>query len=273
MKTKLTVIALACLAVSLPAQAHRFWILPAATVLSGDEPWVTFDAAISNDIFYFNHFPLPAERIQATAPDGSSVELQNAHAGKHRTVFDLQLTQPGTYRVGGLTEGLVATWKTPEGERHRWPGRGETAVPSEFDTAVPKDADELSVTYGYNRIETYVTAGAPSDGVFALSGKGLEIKPVTHPNDLYAGEAAVFQFFFNGEPAAGTSVTVVPDGIRFRDSQEDFSLEADAEGRISIDWPGAGRYWLEAEYGDDRAEPPAMFRRGGYVLTVEVLPQ
>jgi len=40
------------LALALPnaAQAHRVWLLPAATVLSGDEPWVTFDAAVSNDI-------------------------------------------------------------------------------------------------------------------------------------------------------------------------------------------------------------------------------
>lgn len=35
------------------AEAHRAWMLPSATVLSGDDPWVTVDAAISNDLFYF----------------------------------------------------------------------------------------------------------------------------------------------------------------------------------------------------------------------------
>ena len=29
------------------AQAHRSWMLPSATVLSGDDVWVTVDAAVS----------------------------------------------------------------------------------------------------------------------------------------------------------------------------------------------------------------------------------
>lgn len=41
---------------------------------------------------------------------------------------------------------------------------------------------------------------------------------------------------------------------------------------IEITWPAAGRYWLEAEYQDDRARPPAGRRQGNYVATLEVLP-
>jgi hypothetical protein len=36
---------------AVPAQAHRAWLLPSATVLSGTDAWVTVDAAISNDLF------------------------------------------------------------------------------------------------------------------------------------------------------------------------------------------------------------------------------
>lgn len=273
MKLKLITIALLALGVSFSAHAHRFWILPAATVLSGEDPWVTFDAAVSNDVFFFNHFPLRPDNITATAPDGTEVELQNPHVGKHRSVFDLQLTQEGTYRIGGASEGLVATWTNEDGERRRWPGRGETANPEDFDTAVPKQADNLKVVYGTRRNETYVTAGAPTETVFAPSNSGLELQPISHPNDLYNGETARFRFLFEGEPAAGTKVTVVPDGIRYRDAQDDFSVEADADGIVAIDWPGAGRYWLEAEYGDDKVAPPATTRQGSYVLTLEVLPQ
>ena len=46
---KWTALALAiCLPLS--AQAHRAWMLPSATVLSGEEPWITVDAAVSNGI-------------------------------------------------------------------------------------------------------------------------------------------------------------------------------------------------------------------------------
>lgn len=56
----LTVVAFAAAAV--PASAHRAWILPGATVLSSEEPWVTFDAAISNDIFYTDYYPIALAR-------------------------------------------------------------------------------------------------------------------------------------------------------------------------------------------------------------------
>ena len=53
----------------LAAQAHRVWILPDATLLSGDAPWVTFDAAVSNDIFYTDHHPLCAGSYRGDRPD------------------------------------------------------------------------------------------------------------------------------------------------------------------------------------------------------------
>lgn len=49
----------ACLAVLCgafgSAQAHNVWLLPSTTVLSKSE-WITVDAAVSNDLFFFNHF-------------------------------------------------------------------------------------------------------------------------------------------------------------------------------------------------------------------------
>src|SRR3546814_18506893 len=40
------------LAVALPfgASAHRAWLLPSSTVVSGDDVWVTVDAGVSNDL-------------------------------------------------------------------------------------------------------------------------------------------------------------------------------------------------------------------------------
>ena len=51
-KSKLAIIALLACSLPLVANAHRAWVLPAATVLSGENAWVTFDAAVSNDIFH-----------------------------------------------------------------------------------------------------------------------------------------------------------------------------------------------------------------------------
>ena len=263
------------LAMGLPfaAQAHRLWLLPAATVLSGEKPWVTVDAAVSNDIFYFNHFPLGLENMVVEGPQGIAVDIQNPHKGKHRSVFDLQLPRDGTYKVGMASGGLQARWETADGERRFWPGRGQTPAPGEFDTAVPKDARNLEVSHSARRIETFITAGAPTEDVLAPTGEGLEMRPHTHPNDLYKGEEARFQFLMDGEPVAGVEVTLIRDGVRYRNSQDALALTSGEAGMVTVKWSRAGMYWLEAEYEDDNAPAPATTRRGAYIATLEVLPQ
>ncbi|KLB21187.1 ABC transporter permease, partial [Xanthomonas hortorum pv. gardneri] len=49
MKRSLVLIAmLAALPVS--ALAHKAWLLPSQTVIAGEAPWITVDAAVSNDL-------------------------------------------------------------------------------------------------------------------------------------------------------------------------------------------------------------------------------
>jgi len=47
------------------AMAHNLWMKPSATVLSKAD-WVTVDAAVSNDIFFFNHRPLAVDKLTIT---------------------------------------------------------------------------------------------------------------------------------------------------------------------------------------------------------------
>ncbi len=52
MKARLMIAgALAALMLPAAAQAHRQWMMPSSTTLSGSESWVTVDAAVSNDLF------------------------------------------------------------------------------------------------------------------------------------------------------------------------------------------------------------------------------
>lgn len=275
MKKPMTYAALLALMVALPfsAHAHRAWIVPAATVLSGDDPWVTFDAAISNDIFHADHAAMRLNGVTVTAPDGSSVELQNASTGKYRSTFDLNLKQKGTYRIVSASSGLNARWETEDGERRMWPARGAAATAEGFEKEVPKKAKNLQISQSSRRMETFVTAGSPSTEVLKPSGEGLELVPVTHPNDLFAGEQAEFQFLIDGKPAAGAKVEIIPGGMRYRNAQNNISLETDKNGKISVVWPQAGMYWLSASYRDDKAKKPAKTRSGSYVATFEVLPE
>ncbi|MBB5864088.1 DUF4198 domain-containing protein [Xanthomonas sp. 3058] len=267
MKRSLVLIAmLAALPVS--ALAHKAWLLPSQTVIAGEAPWITVDAAVSNDLFYFNHVPLRLDNLSITAPDGSALKPENSATGKYRSVFDLQLSQPGTYKLSIVNAGLFASWKE-DGKPKRW--RGDATG---FATEVPKNAQDLQVSQSFNRVETFITRGAPTTTVFKPNGKGIELIPVTHPNDLVAGEAAQFTLQLDGKPAAGLEIEIVRGSTRYRYAQNEIKLTTDAKGGFSVTWPEPGMYWLETTTEDKKTSlPQAKQRRLGYVATLEVLPQ
>ena len=260
--------------VPMAAQAHRAWILPGATVLSANEPWVTFDAAVSNDIFHTDWAALRlGESLVVLNPQGNKVEAQNLFSGRYRTVFDLQLSELGTYRVFTNAESVSASWKE-NGEQKNFPGRRPAAPVSQADVlkAIPKGAKEVQVTQNFRRNETFVTNRNPTDDVLKAQNKGFEFVPVTHPNDLYAGEEAVFSFLIEGKPAVGAEVEIIPGARRYRDAEEAIILKTDKHGKIAVTWPQAGMYYMEVSYRDDKGKKPITHRAGRYVATFEVLP-
>jgi uncharacterized GH25 family protein len=283
MSVKVAALAL-FLSAPLTAHAHRVWMLPSATVLSGDDVWITVDAAVSNDLFYFEHFPLQianlggpaaalpgargrAGQLSVTAPDGSAVPHQNGSTGRYRSTFDVHLTQKGTYKIAVLNTGVFASYKE-NGQAKRWSGTVE-----DFAKSVPAKAEDVRATYSQNRMEVFVTSGKPTTGTLKPSGSGLELSPVTHPNDLVAGTAATFKLMLDGQPAAKVAVTVIPGGNRYRDKLGEMSLTTDGEGKFSITWPEPGMYWMEAVVRDDKTPVKELKqRRAGYVATLEVLP-
>ena len=184
----------------------------------------------------------------------------------------MNLVTEGTYKLGYASGGLRASWKDKEGKRKRWPGRGEEAVEADFTTAVPQSADSLKVTRGYRRLETFVTSGEPTIKVFEPTNLGLELVPITHPNDLFVGESAQFQFLFHGKPADGVKLAIVKGDTRYRNDQNQLDLVTDEKGFVNITWPEAGMYLLEADYEDDVIETPATGRTGSYGATFSVLP-
>ena len=286
------VLAVAALA-PLSASAHKQWLIPSQAVVNGNDVWVTFDGAVSNQLFFPDHVPMRLDNVTATGPDGRPVELKNAGTGKYRSTFDLQLQQTGTYRIGNVNAGLSARWDTPgslaakakaeaEGKPSSGPGappetRGgflRNATPDELASKVPADAKNLQVTEGASRVETFVTNGAPNETALAPTGKGIELAPVTHPNDLFAGEEATFRVLVDGKPAAGLEFEIVRGGTRYRNAQDDLKATTDAEGLLKVTWPEPGMYWLETSVEDDKTTvAQATQRRLVYVATLEVLPQ
>jgi hypothetical protein len=266
MKKSLALIsALAVLALPLSAQAHRAWLAPTATVLSGADAWVGFDAGLSNGVFIPDHAAMNLSGLTITAPDGSTVTPENMMRGRYRSTFDAHLTQPGTYKVANVSSGLMATY-TENGEPKRW--RGAAA---EFPAALPAGAADVVATRVSNRVETFVTLGAPTDSVFADPGEGLALVPVTHPNDLEAGESATFRLSHDGVAAAGLEVIIARGGARYRDTPDEMTVTTGPDGAFTVTWPGPGLYWLNASVRTP-AQGDTLAANAQYVAVMEVLP-
>lgn len=254
------------LATIMPAHAHKFWMLPSHTVVS-EPQWITVDASISNEIFGFER-AYPIDNVKVTGPDGQTIAIENAQRLNSRSVFDLRLEQEGSYRLAIAQPGFFLMYEV-DGERKRARGNDAEKILREL----PENASKVRLTESFNRLETFVTLGAPSTTALDTTGKGLEMEMVTHPNDLYAGETASWRLLIDGKPAKGLTVEIVPGGTRYRDSQMDWSVTSDKKGMVDITWPGAGRYFLEVSATDNNTtHKKANERRLQYVATVEVLP-
>lgn len=250
----------------LDALAHRQFIVPTSTVVNGKAPWVSFDAAAATDVFFFDHVAMNLTNLVVTAADGSIIKVENQSTGKLRSSFDFRAEMTGTYRVAVVNDGVNASYKE-NGATKRWRGTVEA-----FAKEVPANAEELQVSHNQGRVETFVTNGKPS--TIAATGKVLELSPITHPNDLVVGEAAQFKFLIDGKPAVGAKVTVIAGGIRYRQKLDEQILTTDNEGKVSINWQGAGLYWLQASLSDNKSTVPGIKdRRASYVATLEVMPQ
>lgn len=269
-KLRLAIAAVAAGAAIVPGalSAHRLWLLPSITVVSSNDAWVTFDAAASNDLFHADHQPLRAAP-QAYAPDGATAKIENWSTGRYRSTFDLHLTQPGTWKVAMVNRGVMGSFRL-NGEEKRLP-RG-TAL-DKLASVVPQGATDVRLTQVDSRNEVFVTSGAPTETVLKPSGEGIELVPVSHPNDLVSGEAATFGLMVDGKPApAGIEVSVIPGARRYRDNEQAIKLTTDAKGQVQVKWPSAGMYWFNATTEGRSTAIPNAPRRLSYTATLEVLP-
>jgi uncharacterized GH25 family protein len=266
MKKIITLVSLALGIGASFANAHGVWIAPSSTVLSAPQ-FVTFDAASSSVPFMIDHRPLVIDNLSIVAPDGSSVTPVNVMKGELRTVFDAKLEQQGTYRLELLRSGFRASWKDAENKPKRFMGTAEALAKE-----VPADAADLKVMETESRMENFVTVGKPT--ALKTTGKGLELVPTTHLNDLVTGEPVEFTFLVDGKPMEGVEVAIIRSQTRYRNSTEEKTYKTDKNGQLKVTLSEAGMYWLDADFKDNKVtNKVAKERTLAYVVTFEVLPQ
>jgi uncharacterized GH25 family protein len=267
------VLGLILLATAGAASAHRPWMLPTATIVENKDAWVTIDGAVSEGLFDFDHMPLRMDGVTVTAPDGTSAAAPAAVTGKLRSSIDLPLPKEGTYRIALVSNNVMGSYKDGN-EVKRF--RGSEA---DFAKQVPAGAQDVRKTITQQRIETFVTAHKTSEGAIKPTNAGLEMVPLTHPNDLRANETMRVRFLLDGKPLPNLPFSLVPGGVRYRGVAGEIRLATDAKGEASFKLPAANMYWMNAAYppnpgkGPAPENGPAETRRYAYTATLEALPE
>lgn len=225
------------------ALAHSPYLKPNVFDATGRDH-VTVEAAFTEDIFAAE-VVMRSDFFHVIGPNGVT-PITNVTYLRDMAVFEAATPVDGTWRLSsGPRIGRNAQmYRTASGD---WKMVGEE------DDAPPADAPRVDVQ-SITVAEAYVTRGAPDQAALAPKGQGLELQPLTHPNDIVAGEDAGFQILFDGRPLAGATVTVFREAGRHDGRKIAAELTTDAEGRFTVNAPDPGGYMTQVRH---RTEAPA----------------
>ncbi len=204
-------------------------------------------------------------------PDGRNERPNFVVKGKRRSMFDFYFEEEGTHKVAINNEPTYWTqYKAGRRDTVKW----IKATKAERDALLPEKSRDVVTQVGFTRAESYITVGKPTDSVFKIEGKLLEMKPVTHPSDIVEGEPVTFQFFYNGEIQKDVKAEITREGTLYRNHQEQIDVVSDENGEITFTPDVAGRYVMKANYKGELVDNPLADKASTNVhLTFEALLQ
>lgn len=257
------------------AFAHTPYLKP--TTFAPDRGFVTVEAALAETGFFVPDFPIrQAGDYWATGENGQPVKQPAVTVLKAFAAVEVDLPAPGTYRIStGERAGRSSKWAKIDGA---WkmvrpagaPARGgDGPSRSVAEADLPAGAETMTST-SYMRADTYVTRGAPSKGALKPTGQGLEVEPITHPNEAFAGEAFRFRLLNNGQPLTH-DFAIARGGDAYAEKRFAYSGKTDAKGEASVTFKDPGAYVIEIHYPvRTEGNPNPVARSAIYTLTFEV---
>lgn len=264
---------------------------------------VSLQSAITIEKFYSPNRNYQT-RFFGTLPDGTAQEIKPVATLERFTLLDLATPKDGTYQVKTANEhSSVVDYALVE---NRWlrirterPTTTPAATPAPAmpaatpvstntaEAATPRPrrfvyADELPATAQKAQTqviqlaETYLSKNAPSS-VTKPTGKGLELIPITHPNEVFAADGFEFVMQFDGKPIPKLELELYRGAGAYDEAktQDLGHVYTDEQGRAKLDFKEtAGVYLLFAQYPpattDASQQPPA--RLYNYGLTLQATP-
>lgn len=276
------------------AQAHTPFLLPLEFGVSRDH--VTLQAALTEDLYFVPDLPIRNADYYVIGPDGQRARLDALAQLKDFTAIEVPLPATGTYKFttgdqsariskmalidGQWRQVRPAGAKAPVPETKPGEAQPPAAQAAPTDDKRPRAIDEAIIPAGtqvievqaVQRVETYVTRGAPSNDALQASGRGFEVRPITHPNEIYLDRGFTFEVLNDGKPVRDVAFAVYRGGNAYDDKKIAQEARSDANGRVTLNFERPGIYLMNTRYPARRgpAEAPAS-RTTTYTMTFEVV--
>ncbi|MFA7555642.1 MAG: DUF4198 domain-containing protein [Spongiibacteraceae bacterium] len=245
--------------------AHTPYIVPATfEPLRGGI--VTLDAAFAEK-FFVPEIAISDAEFYVVNPDGKKSKVDSLYALASRVVLEHKLEQDGTYRFStGLRTGRIFRVYEQDGKRKSLMNTKDK---------LPAGAILVEHFQTLTRSDTFVSKGAPNKKALDAERKGLELVPITHPNELFVGDEFAFAALFNGKPLNKAEVDVYLAKYQFDMGKAQFTVRADSskkDGKLSFIPKQPGVYLLRVRHRTDAPQGSSVpVYSYTYSMVVEVV--
>ena len=221
-----------------PVFGHQQWILPNFFYTEHDSPWLGIEHTWGDQRFVSGQGS--GTLLSIIHPEGWRMGPPSSiYVGQTRTVGEMELREPGTYRIE--TDRPAEYWMQIEvnGEK-KWVKKSSDQLPGE---------KIIQSAHQWSQATTFVTVKEYTQGVLEATGAFLEIVPATHPNNISEGKPFVVRVLSRGESVPNQEVQAYSE----IDSGHDSTLAAvtNADGECELVFPSPGRYLLTANLRQD----------------------
>jgi len=226
------------------------------------------DDLVTAQSSFTESFSNPAIGVKSDAwtvigPDGARSSFRTTVELTQLTALEAETRTSGTYRLSsGERLGRVGQQVLLDGAWQPFaPGR---EIPPGTQTRQSQTATVADV---------YVTRGAPTNAPVVARIGTLEVKPVTHPNDVYLNTGFVFRILLNGKSVANQPVEIWREGGAYEEPAYRKLLTSGSDGAVkaTFDEPGVYLIWTRMS-GDAPAGAATPIRSYTTSITIEVQP-
>lgn len=224
-------------AVITPVLGHeQQQILPNFFYTNDESPWLGIEHISGNQRFSGYGLGTP---LWITHPKGWRTRPSSIFVGQTRTIGEIELRDPGTYRIETDSPAQYVT-EIEVGGKRRWVGKSKDQLPGK---------KILQSAHRWSHTTTFVTVKKYTKRVLEATGAFLEIVPVTHPNKIFVGKPFVIRVMSRGQSVPDQEVQAYSE----MNSGYDATLVAvtDAKGECELTFPSPSRYLLTANLRQD----------------------